>query len=690
MKDRTPQYPGRVRLTPVSGQADIYDLTRADAPIEEGTPLNKKTLLTDETAYLLELKKENPTPDDAFAHIATNFVGDGGMNINLLEEAINMKYCKVLTLGETQTEESAFLQDAVWSLGYKHPTQGWTVVAKNTKAAPTQIQFRSRTSAGAVRDFTLELGANFFYQHNSTIYNSLTGMDFLCQVQNKNNEVCFIFVGYTSTNYTSGSSTATYSTSWRIWAVFDVTTGAKKASSVAYNTNTSNASYLYAVTRASMWCYYNSTYSYYYAPYHRRHDAADRAYVGGMPAGHDYLSSSYDTGIAALSTFYMGCADSDNSYGGFGFFVNNTTFLYARIQPGNTVYVYKGTMSSATSMSSTTLASSTAIPTFSSSNWGYSSQQHIHMLKTSSNQLYLYAVGRASSTTTAEYHVLNRYGPFTYTMSSITEASHYKRLRGYPSQVSYSYMYPICNINNDANKLVFAVTNTMTNKEVQFYQEASSSDVYRLISTGIYSGNVDGRAVHPDAGIMRPVMCCDNYFTWCFLGSYNRLASFDVPTVGKVGETKYWTCPEDGRYKIIMVGGGAAGGASYGGGSGYLKIFVKQYYEGDRVPYAVGIGEHIFNTTYAVALDSTDRSSTFDGEIARCGSGALGGAPGYAAADGGGGGGYNLVCYGGSGQPDGLVPQLNGGQGTVADAAGYGAGGASGRDGKDGVIVILR
>ena len=49
--DRIPTYPGRVKLTPVSGQTDVYDLTRADQPIEEGTPINK--VLFDQKAYCL-------------------------------------------------------------------------------------------------------------------------------------------------------------------------------------------------------------------------------------------------------------------------------------------------------------------------------------------------------------------------------------------------------------------------------------------------------------------------------------------------------------------------------------------------------------------------------------------------------------------------------------------------------------
>lgn len=50
MQDRVPLYPGRVTLTPVAGQANTYDMARADQPTREGTPLNKATLLKDATA----------------------------------------------------------------------------------------------------------------------------------------------------------------------------------------------------------------------------------------------------------------------------------------------------------------------------------------------------------------------------------------------------------------------------------------------------------------------------------------------------------------------------------------------------------------------------------------------------------------------------------------------------------------
>ena len=50
MQDRVSEHPGRIKLTPVPGQENTFDMVRADEPVQEGTPLNKATLLTDEVA----------------------------------------------------------------------------------------------------------------------------------------------------------------------------------------------------------------------------------------------------------------------------------------------------------------------------------------------------------------------------------------------------------------------------------------------------------------------------------------------------------------------------------------------------------------------------------------------------------------------------------------------------------------
>ena len=65
MKDRSVQYPKRYRLTKIPGTDDIYDLDPAPGEItEEGTLINKGTLLSDETAAALDLGTD-AVPDDA-------------------------------------------------------------------------------------------------------------------------------------------------------------------------------------------------------------------------------------------------------------------------------------------------------------------------------------------------------------------------------------------------------------------------------------------------------------------------------------------------------------------------------------------------------------------------------------------------------------------------------------------------
>ena len=69
MKDRTPKFPGRVKLDPVAGQTNIYDMTRADDPDDTGTPFNTRTMLQDSTARFLRIPVSNPFVDDALRHM---------------------------------------------------------------------------------------------------------------------------------------------------------------------------------------------------------------------------------------------------------------------------------------------------------------------------------------------------------------------------------------------------------------------------------------------------------------------------------------------------------------------------------------------------------------------------------------------------------------------------------------------
>ena len=71
MKDRVSLYPGRVKLVPVAGQENTYDMVRADSPTQEGMPLNKANLLSDDAEIALFGVANDRTVSEAFAGIGS-------------------------------------------------------------------------------------------------------------------------------------------------------------------------------------------------------------------------------------------------------------------------------------------------------------------------------------------------------------------------------------------------------------------------------------------------------------------------------------------------------------------------------------------------------------------------------------------------------------------------------------------
>lgn len=85
MKDRVPKYPGRVKITRSDGTSEYATIERADEPVSgnEGTPLNKATLLSDDTAAMLGFAtSDDPTVDDAlqglYEHICQRGLMESG------------------------------------------------------------------------------------------------------------------------------------------------------------------------------------------------------------------------------------------------------------------------------------------------------------------------------------------------------------------------------------------------------------------------------------------------------------------------------------------------------------------------------------------------------------------------------------------------------------------------------------
>ena len=98
MFDRIPENPGRVKITPESGGAAYYaKMERADNPVQEGTPINKATLLTDETAALFNFGP-NAVPNDVFAK----------MSEGVFSKIVG-KYTNTSTFGDLAVGQSVFI-----------------------------------------------------------------------------------------------------------------------------------------------------------------------------------------------------------------------------------------------------------------------------------------------------------------------------------------------------------------------------------------------------------------------------------------------------------------------------------------------------------------------------------------------------------------------------------------------------
>lgn len=104
--DRVPRYPGRVILTPVSGQANTYDLQRADDPIQEGTPINKALFESIEGDI-------TTTRTDLMEEIAAQIkIGDISLTVRT-DKGNNWLPCDGRTIAESEYPELyAFLEES--------------------------------------------------------------------------------------------------------------------------------------------------------------------------------------------------------------------------------------------------------------------------------------------------------------------------------------------------------------------------------------------------------------------------------------------------------------------------------------------------------------------------------------------------------------------------------------------------
>ena len=132
MKDRISTYPHRVTLTPVEGQENTYDLVRADEPIEVGTPLNKASLLSDDTATAMRLSQSNPTVNDALSSLSGSVVSVGDMKTTMRtdlddkwllcngEKFSQQEYPELYNLLSTKLSGVFFAEEDLWGNNENH------------------------------------------------------------------------------------------------------------------------------------------------------------------------------------------------------------------------------------------------------------------------------------------------------------------------------------------------------------------------------------------------------------------------------------------------------------------------------------------------------------------------------------------------------------------------------------------
>lgn len=154
MQDRVSLYPGRVKLTPVAGQENTFDMVRADQPTQEGTPLNKATLLKDATASILGLPN-TAVPDDAFLALTIG-VGTYGFRVKIqLADGTPVEGATVS--GITALTGSTLVSGADGIVLGKSTSKTVTIGCTSPYIDQSAPASQSVTATGTITDVTLTL-----------------------------------------------------------------------------------------------------------------------------------------------------------------------------------------------------------------------------------------------------------------------------------------------------------------------------------------------------------------------------------------------------------------------------------------------------------------------------------------------------------------------------------------------------
>lgn len=167
MKDRVPENPGRVLITPEDGSSPFYaTMTRADNPMQEGDPLNKATLLKDDTAAMFGLPS-TAVPDDIFKR-----------SLNMIPSPYGILAFRILDTNGTPRQVAARITPEIvngsivytdsdgWYRGFALPGTYTVEILKNMFVTSVSESQQITVVAGCIRN----AASNFsivFVEHNT-------------------------------------------------------------------------------------------------------------------------------------------------------------------------------------------------------------------------------------------------------------------------------------------------------------------------------------------------------------------------------------------------------------------------------------------------------------------------------------------------------------------------------------------
>ena len=184
-KDRVPTYPGRYKLTPVAGQADLFDFERADEPIVEGTPMNKATfdsiIHNRLTGRYYELTVSN-VETSLVSGITTNPLPTSGWVISSKTNATNGQYRvdSSDSLGSTNANSADKAtdgnSDTCWTAdnSYGVSTDKWWSFHSETPIKVNKLKISLESSKQSGVTFKFQGRTEYDYSWKDISTNSLT------------------------------------------------------------------------------------------------------------------------------------------------------------------------------------------------------------------------------------------------------------------------------------------------------------------------------------------------------------------------------------------------------------------------------------------------------------------------------------------------------------------------------------